>query len=87
MYGAMSFVDKVSCGVALMLIQSKMPDLSRFQDDLPEDEEPLSEPFFETVIVYWCGGAAIFGVIIMAILWPMKLGQRLVILLFFIHIY
>ena len=77
MYGAMSFVDKVSCGVALMLIQSKMPDLSRFQDVLPEDEtDELSEPFFETVIVYWCGGAAIFGVIIMAILWPMKLGQR-----------
>jgi len=64
-YGAMSFVDKVSCGIALMLIQNQMPD--------PATDDPQ---FFESVIVYWCGGAAIFGVLIMAILWPMKLGQR-----------
>ena len=61
----MSFVDKVSCGIALMLIQNQMPE--------PAESDP---PFFESVIVYWCGGAAIFGVLIMAILWPMKLGQR-----------
>ena len=73
-YGAMSFVDKVSCGIALMLIQNQMPD--------PATDDPQ---FFESVIVYWCGGAAIFGVLIMAILWPMKLGQRYLYLILIIY--
>jgi hypothetical protein len=61
----MSFVDKVSCGVALMLIQNQMPD--------PAEENPQ---FFEFVLVYGCGGAAIFGLLVIVALWPMEIGQR-----------
>ena len=61
----MSFVDKVSCGVALMLIQSDMPD--------PAENDPR---FFQCVLVYGCGGAAIFGLLVIVLLWPMKVGKR-----------
>ena len=66
-YGAMSFVDKVSCGAALMLIQQHMPDtcLACHGSD-----------YFQWVILYGCGGASIFGLILIAILWPLKIGQR-----------
>ena len=61
----MSFVDKVSCGIALMLIQNAMPD--------PASDDPN---FFQLVLVYGCGGAAAFGLVIVALLWPMTIGQR-----------
>ena len=64
-YGAMSFVDKVSGGVALMLVQNAMPE--------PAESDPF---FFETVLVYVCGGAAILGLVMIGLLWPMTIGQR-----------
>ena len=64
-YGAMSFVDKVSCGVALMLIQNEMPD--------PAEDDPY---FFQSVLVYGCGGAAVFGLLVVVLLWPMEIGRR-----------
>ena len=64
-YGAMSFVDKVSGGVALMIVQNAMPE--------PAESDPF---FFETVLVYVCGGAAILGLVMIGLLWPMTIGQR-----------
>ena len=64
-YGVMCFVDKVSTGVAIMLIQSVMPD--------PATDNP---DFFRYVLGYGCGGAAIFGWFIMAHLWAVKIGKR-----------
>ena len=67
-YGAMSFVDKVSCGAALMVVQQYMPDI-------PEGST-LKYDYFQWILVYGCGGAAIFGLLMIALLWPMKIGQR-----------
>ena len=61
----MSFVDKVSCGIALMLIQNQMPD--------PASDDP---DFFQFVLVYGCGGAAVLGLVIIALLCPMTIGRR-----------
>ena len=64
-YGAMSFVDKVSGGIALMLVQSAMPE--------PVDSDPM---FFQSTLVFVCGGAAILGLLMISLIWPMKIGQR-----------
>ncbi len=68
-YGAMSFVDKVSCGAALMLIQNNMPLDCHCADSGRPD-------YFRHVLVYGCGSASIFGLLLIVILSPMKIGQR-----------
>ena len=67
-YGAMSFVDKLSCGIVLMLIQNYDPTDSN-------SCEPNCD-YHKDVIVYTCGGASLLGLIIIAILYPITLGQR-----------
>ena len=61
----MSSVDNVSLGVTLMLIESVMPQPVILHPD-----------FFRWVLVYGCGGAAVLGLLLNQILWPMKIGQR-----------
>ena len=67
-YGAMSFVDKVSCGGVLMLVQQYMPEI-------PEGST-LKYDYFQWILVYGCGGAALLGLLMIALLWPMTIGQR-----------
>ena len=64
----MSFVDKLSCGVAIMLIQNYGP--TKLDPCVTNCE------YFQYVLVYTCGGASVFGLIIIAILYPMKIGER-----------
>ena len=66
MFGAMSFVEKVVGGVALMLIQKEMPNPVRKDDGR----------FFVSIVAYGCGGAALFGILVLIALYPFKLGQR-----------
>ena len=69
MYGYMSLVEKVATGTALMLVQYYMPP------DLKNCEGICSD-YFRNVLVYWCGGGAILGLLSIAVLSPMKIGQR-----------
>ena len=66
MFGAMSFVEKIVDGVALMLIQKEMPNPVRKDDG----------SFFVFTVAYGCGGAALFGILVLIALYPFKLGQR-----------
>ena len=66
MFGAMSFVEKVVGGVALMLIQKEMPN------PIKEDDGR----FFVSIVAYGCGGVALFGILVQIALYPFKLGQR-----------
>ena len=66
MFGAMSSVEKIAGGVALMLIQKEMPNPVRNEDG----------KFFVFTIAYSCGGAALFGILVLIALYPFKLGQR-----------
>ena len=62
----MSSVEKIAGGVALMLIQKEMPNPVRKEDG----------KFFVFTIAYSCGGAALFGILVLIALYPFKLGQR-----------
>ena len=63
-YGAMSFVDKFSCGIVLMLIQ--------------KSAETQSENMFfhKYAIVYTCGGASLLGLITIACWYAITLRKR-----------
>merc|ERR1712198_752828 len=63
-YGAMSFVDKFSCGIVLMLIQ--------------KSAETQSEDMFfhKYAIVYTCGGASLLGLITIACWYAITLRKR-----------
>ena len=63
----MSFVDKFSSGAAIMVIQLYTPET---------DGSIHKIEFFKWGIVFVCGGAAIFGLLIIAVLWRMKIGKR-----------
>ena len=66
----MSFADKLSVGIALMVIQNYMPlDLDKCTTDCSVD-------YFQHVLVYACGGASILDLLASAMLYPMKIGQR-----------
>jgi Na+/melibiose symporter-like transporter len=67
-YGAMSFVDKVSCGIALMLLIDNMPLDCHSDSGRPD--------YIRHAIVFGCGSSSIFGLLLIAILYPMKIGQR-----------
>jgi Na+/melibiose symporter-like transporter len=67
-YGAMSFVDKLSCGLAFMLIQNYVP--TKLHPCVTNCD------FFQNVLVYVCGGASAVGLVFITILYPMKIGQR-----------
>ena len=66
MFGAMSFVEKVVGGVALMLIQNEMPNPVGKDDG----------KFFVSIVAYGCGGVSLFGILVIIVLYPFKLGQR-----------
>ncbi|XP_067003209.2 major facilitator superfamily domain-containing protein 12 [Anabrus simplex] len=62
-YGAMSFTDKLSNGIAVTVIQ----DLKCLT---------VCPGYFRNVITYVCGGSAVFGLIALATLTPFHIGQR-----------
>ena len=66
-YGFMSFLEKLSSGAAIMLIQQYMPSTEHSVEEIL---------YFRWILVYGCGGAAIVGLVMVAILYPMKIGQR-----------
>ena len=62
----MSFVEKIVGGVALMMVQKQMPDPVTVENGV----------FFELILAYGCGGAALFGILIIMALWPFEVGKR-----------
>ncbi|KAG8227818.1 hypothetical protein J437_LFUL010976 [Ladona fulva] len=62
-YGAMSFADKLSNGLAVTLIQDFKCIL-----DCPN--------YYRDILSFVCGGAAVFGLIILATLAPFVIGSR-----------
>ena len=64
----MSFVDKVSCGAALIIIQNETP--------IELDPCEVNCDYFKWVLVSTCGGASVFGLLVIAVLYPMIVGQR-----------
>ena len=72
----MSLVEKIFVGIAIMLVQRYMPNLS--------NDRHASVPYFKWIFSFGCGGAFIFSMIIFAILMPQKIGRRYRIYLVFI---
>ncbi|XP_021931494.1 major facilitator superfamily domain-containing protein 12-like isoform X2 [Zootermopsis nevadensis] len=62
-YGTMSFMDKLSNGVAVTVIQ----DLK---------STTLSPDYYRDVLMSVCGGAAIFGLVVLATLAPFQIGTK-----------
>ena len=67
-YGFTTFVDVITIGSTVMLLQYYMPDI-------PEDPT-IKVDYFRWVLSSCCGKTSIFGLIMIAILGPMKIGQR-----------
>ena len=68
MYGAMSFVDKVSCGAILIVIQNNAP--------IKLHPCEMNCDYFLYVLVIACGFASVFGLLAIGALFPMSIGQR-----------
>lgn len=66
-FGAMSFTDKLTNGVAVMLIQNFHPCLGCC---------PACEPYYRNVQVFIPGGALVIGFIALLILIPQNIGHR-----------
>ncbi|XP_042856101.1 major facilitator superfamily domain-containing protein 12-like isoform X2 [Penaeus japonicus] len=66
-YGAMSFTDKLSNGVAVMLIQNLNPCTACC---------PLCSQYYRDILFYCCGGAAVLGFLAVISLLPVKIGDR-----------
>ena len=67
-YGSMSLTDKISNGVAVILIQHFIPTNM--------DTCSKCRFYFKDILFYVCGGAAVLGAIFMLTLYPYKIGQR-----------
>lgn len=67
-YGLMSLTDKVSNGLAVMLIQHFIPTNT--------DTCILCRLYFRDIIFYACGGAAVVGVLSVCSLIPVAIGSR-----------
>ncbi|TRY78511.1 hypothetical protein TCAL_08125 [Tigriopus californicus] len=67
-YGAMSLLDKISNGVAVIVIQQFIPSNT--------DTCILCREYFRDILFFVCGGAALLGALSMAGLYPFTLGQR-----------
>ena len=74
-YGTMSLVEKIFVGIAIMLVQTYMPNLS--------NDPHASVPYFKWIFSFGCGGMFIFSMIIFGILMPQKIGKRYCIFLVF----
>ncbi|XP_066945029.1 major facilitator superfamily domain-containing protein 12-like isoform X2 [Macrobrachium rosenbergii] len=71
-YGAMSFTDKVSNGIAVMIIQHFNPcSNSPFGNCCPKCAD-----YFRDVLFYYCGGAAVLCIIALLTLVPFKIGNH-----------
>lgn len=66
-YGAMSFTDKVSNGLAVMGIQYYIPCIKCCPD---------CKWYFRDVLFYACGGSALLGAVALLLLAPFKVGRR-----------
>jgi len=66
-YGAMSFTDKVSNGLAVMVIQHYIPCLSCCE---------ACKWYFRDVLFYAVGGSVLMGLVFIALLIPFKVGAR-----------
>ena len=67
-YGTMSFVEKIAVGVAIMLVQKYMPDLSL--------QNNTSVLYFKWVLALGCGGMILFSLFLFAILINEKIRKR-----------
>jgi len=67
-YGLMSLTDKVSNGLAVVLIQHFIPN------DI--DTCILCKNYYRDVIMYACGGASIIGILTAISLFPVTVGVR-----------
>ena len=66
-YGAMSFTDKVSNGLAVMVIQNNIPCMKCC---------PACKWYFRDVLFFAVGGSAVLGLLFLAILSPLRVGKR-----------
>ena len=66
-YGAMSFTDKVSNGLAVMVIQHYIPCLKCCA---------ACKWYFRDVLFYAVGGAALLGLVFLTTLAPFSVGKR-----------
>ena len=67
-YGTMSFVEKIAVGVAIMLVQKYMPDLSL--------QSNTSILYFKWVLALGCGGMILLSLFLFAILINEKIRKR-----------
>ena len=67
-YGTMSFIEKIAVGVAIMIVQKYMPDLSI--------QNNTSVLYFKWVLALGCGGMILFSLFLFAILMNEKLRKR-----------
>ena len=69
-YGAMSFTDKVSNGLAVMVIQ--------LQHFIPADSKSLvtGNWYFRDVLFFAVGGSLVLGLFFLTLLAPLKVGKR-----------
>ena len=67
-YGSTSFVEKIAVGVAIMVVQKYMPDLS-LQDN-------TSVLYFKWILALGCGGIIVLSLFLFAILMHEKIGKR-----------
>ena len=68
MYGAMSFVDKVVCGAAFIVIQKEA--------QIKLDPCEINCGYFKWVLITTCGCASVLGLLVIAVLYPMTIGKR-----------
>ncbi|XP_063612231.1 major facilitator superfamily domain-containing protein 12-like [Penaeus indicus] len=71
-YGAMSFTDKLSNGVAVMLIQNLNPCTTNPIRACC----PLCSQYYRNILFYCCGGAAVLALLAVLTLLPAKIGDR-----------
>lgn len=69
-YGAMSFVDKISTGVVIQIVQSLQPDCSSPMPCIKQDF------YFRGVMVYVPGAALGLVLFTLVLLWPRNVGER-----------
>ncbi|XP_063873604.1 major facilitator superfamily domain-containing protein 12-like isoform X1 [Scylla paramamosain] len=66
-YGSMSFTDKLSNGIAVVLIQNLNPCINCC---------PECSNYYRDILFYCCGGAAVLGLLAAISLLPAKIGDR-----------
>lgn len=66
-FGAMSFTDKLANGLVIMLIQYLNPCQTHCQ---------LCTQYYQAILSYVCGGAAVISFLVLLTLVPQKMGRR-----------